>query len=65
MKGKGYIQFSGIVFAGIAILHLLRLIFGWQATLGNWVVPMWASIVALVVAGFFALSANVLVKSKK
>jgi len=43
-----------LVFAIVAILHLLRIIFGWEATLNGLAVPMWPSIVALVVAGGLA-----------
>ena len=36
----------------IAILHLLRIVFGWSAVIGGWEVPEWVSAVAFVVAGF-------------
>lgn len=39
----------------VAVVHVLRLVYGWQITVAGDVVPMWVSIVGLVVAG--ALSA--------
>ena len=41
----------GILFLIIAVLHALRLLYGWPAVIGTFVVPMWASWVAVVVAG--------------
>jgi hypothetical protein len=38
----------------IALLHLVRIIFGWSAMLGSWSVPMWLSWVALIVTGALA-----------
>ncbi len=42
---------SGVVFILVALLHLLRLIFGWSAVFNGWSVPMWVSILGLIVAG--------------
>jgi len=30
----------------IALLHALRLIYGWNVTIGGWAVPVWVSAVA-------------------
>jgi hypothetical protein len=38
----------------VSIAHLLRVIFGWQVTIADAVVPVWASGVAFVVAGLAA-----------
>jgi hypothetical protein len=39
----------------IAILHALRLVYGWQITVAGDVVPMWVSGVGLLVAGVLAV----------
>ncbi len=52
MNGRTYALVTGVVFLVIAVLHLLRLIFGWQAAIGGGSVPMWASWVALLIAGY-------------
>ena len=48
---------AGTIFLLVAILHALRLFFGWHASIGGWIVPMWASWAGVVVAGFLAYSA--------
>lgn len=50
---RAYFALSATVFGIVAVLHLLRSVFGWQAQIGAWVVPMWVSWGGLVVA--FAL----------
>ena len=42
------------LFSLIGVLHLLRLVYGWEAVIGGWVVPMWISWPALLIAGFLA-----------
>jgi hypothetical protein len=46
---------AAVLLLGVAVFHVLRLVYGWQVTVAGDVVPMWVSIVGLVVAG--ALSA--------
>ncbi|MBI2639034.1 hypothetical protein HYW83_05595 [Candidatus Peregrinibacteria bacterium] len=46
---------SGVIFAAVAVLHVLRLFYGWAAQIGGWDVPMWFSGVGLVVAALLAL----------
>ena len=48
---------AGTVFLLVAILHTLRLLFGWQAIIGGWTIPLWVSWAGVVVAGFLAYSA--------
>ncbi|MBI2011340.1 hypothetical protein HYS91_01095 [Candidatus Daviesbacteria bacterium] len=57
MKQQTFNQVTGIIFAVIAILHLLRFFLGWEASIAGWVVPTWFSILGLVVAGYLAYSA--------
>jgi len=54
MSQKTFCLTAGVIFGMIAVLHLLRLVFGWAAQIGGWVAPGWISIVALLVAGFLA-----------
>lgn len=46
---------AGIVFAIVAIVHVLRLFYHWDITIAGQVIPMSASIVGLIVAGLLAL----------
>lgn len=50
MAQRNFFYIMSILFFIIGLLHLVRLIRGWEAAIGGWPVPMWLSIVALVVA---------------
>lgn len=54
MSSKNYNLLTGLIFAFIAILHLCRVVLGWEAVIADWYMPMWLSWVAVVVAGFLA-----------
>ena len=42
------------IFILIAVMHLMRLVFGWEVTLSSLVIPMWVSVIALLIAGALA-----------
>lgn len=52
MRLKTFGLTAGVIFLSIALLHALRLIFGWQAVIGGWEVPTWVSWLALVIAAY-------------
>jgi uncharacterized membrane protein len=54
MNQNSYNIATGIIFLLIGLLHLLRVLYGWDAIVAGWSVPKWISWVALVVAGYFA-----------
>jgi len=54
MNHKRYFQVTGVIFAVIAVFHVARLFYGWEANIDTWEVPTWASIVGVAVAGFLA-----------
>ncbi len=54
MSQKTYLMTVSLIFLVIAFLHLLRVIFGWGATIGGWAVPTWISWLAIVVAAYLA-----------
>ncbi len=59
MDQKTFSMVAGAIFAIVALLHLLRIFMGWPVSIGSWMVPMWLSWIALVVAGglsYFGLS---------
>jgi hypothetical protein len=51
---KTYNGIAAALFLIIALLHLLRIVFGWPAEIGRVGIPMWASWLALVVTGGLA-----------
>jgi hypothetical protein len=43
------------IFSVIALVHLLRLFFGWEVMVAGFVIPVWWSALGLIVAGGLAL----------
>lgn len=52
---KTFTTIAVVVFTLVAIVHLLRLVFGWEVVVTGYVVPVWWSAIGLVVAGGLAL----------
>lgn len=52
MTQKSYALTTCFIFFVVAILHLLRVIFHWDAMIGGWLVPQWVSWVAVVFAAY-------------
>ena len=62
MNDKVFHAVAGIIFALVALGHVLRIYFGWSVVIGDWNAPMWISWLAVIVAGgltYFALSLKV------
>ena len=51
MEQKTFSVIAGVIFALVALVHLVRIYFGWSIVIGGWSVPMWPSWIAFVVAG--------------
>ena len=51
---KPFSTVAAVVLALVALAHLLRLVYGWEVTLAGWIVPLWVSVVGLIVAGGLA-----------
>jgi hypothetical protein len=54
MTHKTFSLVVGSIFLLMFILHLLRIIRGWEGVIGAFVVPMWFSWAALLIAGYLA-----------
>ena len=54
MNQKVFSFVASVIFLLVALGHVLRLAFGWQAIVNMWAVPMWVSWVAFSIAGFLA-----------
>lgn len=64
-KSSTYYILSGVVFGFAAILHFVRLSFGFDLVLGGWMIPVWMSGVAVVLPGILSVwSFRHLVKEK-
>ena len=56
MNIKTFILTASIIFMLVAVLQLARVILGWEVTVDHWRVPVWASVVAVLVAGFMSFA---------
>ena len=54
MTQKLFNRVAGMIFAIIAILHLLRLYFHWNALIADRPVPLGASVVACIVMSYLS-----------
>lgn len=52
MTQRTFSLITAILFLLIALLHALRLLRGWQVTIGDIVVPVWVSWIGLAIAGY-------------
>jgi hypothetical protein len=54
LNRKIYATVTATLFLMMGIVHLLRIIFGWQAEIGGLNIPFWVSWLALFVTGALA-----------
>ena len=52
---KPFTTIAVAIFSLIAIVHLLRLFVGWEVIVSGFVIPVWWSVLGLVIAGGLAL----------
>jgi hypothetical protein len=53
MTQKSFTLTVAVIFVVVAILHLFRIVFQWDAVIGGWVVPRWVSWIAVIFAAYF------------
>ena len=54
LNRKTYMTITATLFLVMAIVHLLRIILGWQVEIGGLSIPLWVSWLALFVTGALA-----------
>ena len=54
LNRKTYMTVTATLFLAMGIVHLLRIIFGWQAEIGGLSIPFWVSWLGVLVAGALA-----------
>ncbi len=59
---KTFHRVAGTIFGAIALLHLLRLLFGWQFNLFGWATPYWLSGIGTIIAAFLSYASFRLTK---
>ena len=55
MNSRSYLLVSGVVFFLVALLHLLRVLNGWDLQYGPWPVPMGVSWGGTIVPGLLGV----------
>jgi len=55
MKMRTYVVVSALIFTLVALVHIVRLAQGWPVVLGTLSVPVWTSMLAVLVAGGAAI----------
>ena len=53
---KPFTLIAIVIFALMAVLHLFRLMLGWEVVFNGMVIPLWASMVGFLIAGGLALA---------
>lgn len=51
---KPFTTVAVVVFSLVALLQLLRVVLGWELTVNGILIPLWASVIACVVAATLA-----------
>jgi hypothetical protein len=54
LNQKTYASVAAALFLAMAIMHLLRIIFGWEVQIGGLAIPFWVSWLALPITGALA-----------
>lgn len=57
LSSKMFYKVAGVVFAVVGLLHLLRVVLGWNLVYASWDVPAWLSLVAVVVLAYLSFNA--------
>ena len=55
MRDKPFSTLAILVFLLLALAHLHRLLFGWEVVVDGARVPIWISIIGVLIAGMLAL----------
>jgi hypothetical protein len=55
MDQKTFSLIAGLIFAVVALFHMVRIFAEWNLIIGDWSVPKSVSWVALIIAGGLAL----------
>ena len=52
---KAALYTSGVIFAAVAVAHLVRLITGFEIVVGGFIVPVWVSFLGALIAALLAV----------
>jgi hypothetical protein len=52
MSKKVTLKLAATLLSIAALLHLVRVLAGWDMVVNGWLLPVWVSIVVVIVAGY-------------
>ena len=55
MKPKPFTRIASLFWAVITILHIVRIVAGWEIVIDQWHVPKWISLVLAIITGTLSL----------
>ena len=55
MNTKDFVIVSTVIFAMVAVMHLIRLVLGWSVVLGMTSVPFWVSLLVVLISASLAI----------
>lgn len=56
LEHKGIEALAAVIFTVVAIVHVLRLVYGWEVYIGSWEMPIWMSVAGIIVSGLLAIA---------
>ena len=65
MDKRTYYTVVSAIFALICLMHVARLYYGWEAQIGDAIIPLWFSWVGALVAGYLSVRGWQFAKAKK
>ena len=65
MKQGAFLVVTSSIFALIALVHALRLFYGWKVTIGDWAAPVWVSALGVLIAGYLAYQGFLLKRKQR
>jgi hypothetical protein len=65
MTVQSYAAATSIIFLLVGVLHLVRVVLQWDVMIGTWHFPIWASVVAIIVAGFLSFAGYRLYRAQR
>ena len=65
MSRKDYLSATGMILAGAFVVHATRIIFDWTVVINGAALPMWASYIVVILAGFLSIQGFRLAGSRR
>ncbi len=54
MSTKSFTLTAGFLFLALGLLHVVRIIYGWEAVIAGWMMPLWVSGAVAIFAFFLS-----------